>query len=286
MSGNADVTAVISCFNYGEFLPDAIRSLLLQDGGPPVVIVVDDGSSDLATQRALDQLDDEVEVIRQPNQGASSARNTGLRRVQTPYALVLDADDRLVPDALAVLREALEARPGVGYAYGHMEFFGNRSGVMKMPPFDPWRLMFRHIVGPTALMRTKMVQATGGYDANFRHYEDWEIWVHALCHGWHGFCIERTTLEQRKHGPSKMDADRANYRRYFRLIRQKHSALYGDLESVARQSSLGLAERLLYRYVWGLRPWPASLEQSLYSLLWRPGDEEGGTPRSIPGSRH
>jgi glycosyltransferase involved in cell wall biosynthesis len=269
-SANADVTAVISCFNYGEFLLEAIRSLTTQEGGPPRhVIVVDDGSTDPGTQRCLDELGDEARVIRQENQGASAARNTGLRLVDTPYAIVLDADDRLVPDALGVLRAALESHPRIGYAYGYMRFFGARSGVMKMPAFDPWRLMFRHIVGPTALMRTEMVRATGGYDPNFPHYEDWEIWVHALRLGWHGLCVDRTILEQRKHGVSKMDADRANYRQYFGLIREKHAALYGDLGRIARTSSAGLGERLLYRYVWALRPWPARFEHALYSLLWR-----------------
>ena len=269
-SSNADITAVISCFNYGEFVIEAVRSLTAQEGGPPhQVIVVDDGSTDPATQRCLDELGDEAHVIRQANQGASSARNTGLRRVITPYAIVLDADDRLVPDALWVLRAALEANPRIGYAYGYMRFFGTRSGVMKMPAFDPWSLMFRHIVGPTALMRTDMVRATRGYDVNFPHYEDWEIWVHALRLGWHGLCVERTVLEQRKHGVSKMDADRANYRRYFRLMRQKHAELYDDLGRISRLSGLGLGERLLYRYVWAVRPWPASFEQALYSFLWR-----------------
>jgi glycosyltransferase involved in cell wall biosynthesis len=174
---NDDVTVVISCFNYGQYLPEAIASAKGQDSGSTQIIVVDDGSTNDDTKAALEQVgrDPGVELITQANAGASAARNTGLRRVTTRYAMVLDADDLLPADAVRTLRAALEADPGAGYAYGHIEFFGTWSGVMRMPPFDPWRLLFRHIIGPTALMRRELIEATGGYDTDFPHYEDWEI---------------------------------------------------------------------------------------------------------------
>jgi glycosyltransferase involved in cell wall biosynthesis len=262
---------VISCFNYGRFLPEAIESVKHQQGGPGRVIVVDDGSTDEVTVRALERVeaDRDVHLIRQANAGASAARNRGLGEVQTPLTMVLDADDMLAPDAIARLRPALSADAGAGYAYGHIEFFGNWTGVMRMPPFDPWRLMFRHVVGPTALMRTEMVRGIGGYDVDFPHYEDWEIWVHALAAGWHGVQVDFSALLQRKHGPSKFEGDRANYRNSFARLRRKHTALYGNLAAAAAASSLPPAERWLYRWVWGPRPWPAWAENELYSLLWR-----------------
>lgn len=269
---NDDVTVVISCFNYGAFLSDAITSAKHQQGGPPRIIVVDDGSTDPVTAAVLDRVaaDPEVELIRQANAGAAQARNHGLSRVQTDYALVLDADDMLAPGALSRLQAALEAQPGAGYAYGHIEFFGQRSGLMRMPPFDPWRLLFRHIVGPTALIRRQVLDATGGYDPAFRHYEDWEIWLHALAAGWSGHQVDFPGLLQRKHGTSKFDSDRANYREYFAKLRDKHHQLYGDLGRIARISELDSLQRFVYRRVWGPRPWPAKAEAALYSMLWSP----------------
>jgi glycosyltransferase involved in cell wall biosynthesis len=268
---NDDVSVVISCFNYGAFLPDAIASVKRQRGGPARTIVVDDGSTDPQTLTVLDDLerDDEVDLIRQANAGTSAARNHGLRRVHTPYALVLDADDVLPVDALERLRRALEADPRAGYAYGHIQFFGRQTGLMRMPPFDPYRLLFRHIVGPTALMRREMLEATNGYDPAFRHYEDWEIWIHALSQGWTGRQVDFPGLLQRKHGSSKLDADRPNYHEFFVQLQSKHRDLYGDLSAVASESTLGSAERFLYRRIWGPRPWPARAETALYSLLWR-----------------
>lgn len=269
--GNADVTVVISCFNYGRFLPEAIASAKNQEGGAARIIVVDDGSTEEQTQRVLEDLDraPDVRLIRQANAGASAARNTGLLEVQTAYAMVLDADDLIPPGALQILRAALESDQKAGYAYGHIEFFGNWSGLMRMPPFDPWRLLFRHIIGPTALMRHEMVEATGGYDTDFCYYEDWEIWLHALAKGWYGLQVNFPGLLQRKHGPSKFAGDRSNYDASFAKLRRKHRTLYGDLPRLARESELSAQERFLYQYVWGPRPWPARLENSLYSVMWR-----------------
>ena len=270
-TGNADVTVVISCFNYGQYLSEAIASVKHQEGGPANLIVVDDGSTEASTHRALEALegDSDVRLIRQSNGGASAARNTGLREVKTPYAVVLDADDLLPPAALRTLRGALDSDEQAGYAYGHIEFFGSWSGVMRMPPFDPWRLLFRHIIGPTALMRRELVEATGGYDVAFPHYEDWEIWLNALSHGWTGHQVDFSGLLQRKHGPSKFAGDRADYRRSFAKLRAKHRELYNDLPRIARSSALSPAQRFVYERIWGPRPWPGRAESAFYSLWWR-----------------
>lgn len=266
---HGDVTVVIANFNYGAYLEEAIASLESQEGGAPHVIVVDDGSTDAHTLEVLDALDGRAYVVRQANQGAAAARNAGLALAATPFVLVLDADDRLASTALSTLKAALVAHPDAGYAYGYIEFFGDQSGVMRMPPFDPWALLFRHTVGPTAMMRREVVDAIGGYDPSYAHYEDWEIWLHALAEGWGGVQVPQSVLLYRKHGTSKYDSDRAAYREYFGRLRRKHRSLYDDLGRLRRASTLSRPKQELYRWVWGYRPWPARLESALYSVLWR-----------------
>jgi glycosyltransferase involved in cell wall biosynthesis len=271
VTANADVTAVVACFNYGRFLPEAVESLLSQDGGPPRVIVVDDGSTDRQTLAALDRLPAGVEVISQANQGVCAARNRGLAGLATPYWLVLDADDRLAPGALASMRQALERDDRLGYTFGFMRFFGDMSGVVRFPGFDPYRLLYRHTVGLTAVARAELLDATGGYDASFLHYEDWELWVHALSHGFEGRRVDAVTLEYRRHAGTKFAADRSNYRAAWRALRRKHAALYARRGELAQRSALGPAGRAAYRFFWGPRPVPAAVETALHRVLWSPG---------------
>jgi len=81
---NDDVTIVIACLNYGAFLLEAVRIALAQESGAPRVSVVDDDSTDQRTLDELERLQPEVDLVRQGNAGAASARNTALKRIQTP----------------------------------------------------------------------------------------------------------------------------------------------------------------------------------------------------------
>jgi glycosyltransferase involved in cell wall biosynthesis len=274
---NDDVTVVITCFNYGAFLAESVHSALAQDGGEPRVIVIDDGSTDEHTLAELDRLPARVEVVRQANAGLAEARNAGLRRGTTRYALTLDADDRLVADALTRLRTLLDTDPALGFSYGIMRFFGGWEGVVKLPPYDPYRLLYRHNIGATALIRRELFEDVGGYDPTFRGYEDWEFWLHALELGWRGRRVENVTLLYRRHGPAMLQDARAHYRATFRQLRRKHAALYGrpGRSRLQAESDLGAAGRLVYSWWWGRRPLPARVELTLQRALWRPRGAAG-----------
>lgn len=269
---NDDITVVITCFNYGAFLPESVGSVVAQEGGQPRIVVVDDGSTDAQTLVELERLPPQVTLLRQANAGVAEARNAALRHIDTPYALVLDADDRLVADALRRLRHPLEADPALGFTYGIMRFFGTWDGVLKMPPYDPYRLLFRHNIGSTGLIRRQLFEDVGGFDPAFAGYEDWEFWLHALELGWRGRRVEEVTLLYRRHGPARHLGARPHYRASFRQIRRKHSALYGrvGLRGLGAESALSLSGRLVYRCWWGWRPLPARVELALQAVLWRP----------------
>ncbi len=269
---NDDITVVITCFNYGAFLQESVHSALVQEGGEPRVVVVDDGSTDARTLAELERLPPRVKLVRQSNAGVAEARNAALRHVETPYALALDADDRLVADALPRLRRPLEAEPALGFTYGIMRFFGTWDGVIKMPPYDPYRLLFRHNIGSTALIRRQLFEDVGGFDPAFAGYEDWEFWLHALELGWRGRRVEEVTLLYRRHGPARHTGARPHYYASFRQIRRKHSTLYdrAGRRGLRAESTLGAGGRLVYRWWWGWRPLPARVELALQAALWRP----------------
>ncbi len=282
-SRHTDVTVVVTNFNYGRFLPEAIASALAQRGGPPHVIVVDDGSTDPNTMRVLDELPAPVELVRQPNAGLSAARNAGLRRARTPYLMVLDADDRLRAGALDALRAPLDADPHLGFAYGITTFFGDWEGEMTMPPYDPFRLLYRHTIGSTALMRRELFDATGGFDPDFRGYEDWEFWLHALAHGWRGMQVRVATFDYRRHGSTMLSGARLEYRTWYRRLQAKHAPLYARSRELARETAAGPLQRAVYRWWWGARPLPARVEHALHALLWgisarRAGRASGSAP--------
>src|SRR5918995_6791294 len=97
-TGAALVTVVIPCYNQAHFLGEAIESVLSQSYKRFEIVVVDDGSTDDTSEVATRY--PRVRCIRQENRGLAGARNTGIRHCQGEYVVFLDADDRLLPEAL------------------------------------------------------------------------------------------------------------------------------------------------------------------------------------------
>ncbi len=269
MSGHENVTVVITCFNYGRFLGDAVASALGQHGGAPRIVVVDDGSTDPETLRALDGLPEGVRLLRQANGGPARARNAGAAIAETPLLLMLDADDKLAPDALATLEPVLASNPRLGFAYGRTEMFGRLTGELAFPAYDPFRLLYRSLVSVTSLIRREAFEAVGGFDPQIPGYEDWDLYLSLLDAGWEGRRADATTLLYRRHGNSVFTGDRSGYRQRWRALRRKHAGLYERRDELAQRSDLGPLGRLVYRCYWGPRPLPARLEQALYGLLLR-----------------
>jgi GT2 family glycosyltransferase len=232
------------------------------------VVVVDDGSTDPETLSTLERLPDGVRLLRQANAGVAAARNAGASAAATAYLLMLDADDRLRPRALATLREPLEADPSLGFAYGDAQFFGAWSGRLAFPDFDGYRLLYRSIVTATSLIRRELFEAVGGFDVALP-YEDWDFYLGALERGWLGRRVPEVVLDYRRHESSRLAGDRADYRRNYRAIRAKHPALYARAVELGRESALGPAGRLVYRTWWAWRPLPGAVEQALYRVLFR-----------------
>ncbi len=197
---NEQITVVIACFDYGAFLRESVESALGQRGGEP--------TGDRGRRRFDRRAHARRAAAAAPAGDAPAAGERGGRRraqrgvasVQTPYALVLDADDRLAEDALARLLAPLQADRSLGFAYGLMRFFGAWEGVVKLPPYDPYRLLYRHNIGATALVRRELLEDVGGFDPAFAGYEDWEFWLRALERGWRGRRVEEVTLLYRRHG--------------------------------------------------------------------------------------
>src|SRR5712691_3113111 len=113
--GRMTIGVVIPVYNAAHTVTDAVDSVVSQKPPPDQLIVVDDGSTD-EIESILKQYAGTVEYIRQPHRGSSTARNIGLDRLRTDAVMFLDADDLLLPEAIAS-RGALLARGDAIWAH-------------------------------------------------------------------------------------------------------------------------------------------------------------------------
>lgn len=105
------LSVVIPVFNGEAYIGTMIDCFRAQEGDDFELIFVDDGSTDGSVGMLHSYQRTEgfpITVIELAPSGVSAARNAGLEQVRGQYLSFVDVDDRIVPDYMSVLREALE----------------------------------------------------------------------------------------------------------------------------------------------------------------------------------
>ena len=87
------VTVILSSYNYGRFLGQAIDSVFSQTHTHFELIVVDDGSADHSREVLAAQTDPRVAVLLQENRGQACAWNRAYAQSTGELIFFLDSDD-------------------------------------------------------------------------------------------------------------------------------------------------------------------------------------------------
>ncbi len=106
------LTFVVPAYNVENYITKCLESLVRQNSDGYRIIIVNDGSTDLGTERiALDyegKYPNLVKYIYQENKGLGGARNTGLDLVDTEWVMFLDSDDWIQPDFVELFLHRLK----------------------------------------------------------------------------------------------------------------------------------------------------------------------------------
>ncbi|WP_432159064.1 glycosyltransferase [Streptomyces sp. bgisy153] len=88
--------------DYSRYLPDWVASLTAQSTPPAVVTICDAGADDLSPAReALAATVLDWQIVTTAYEGMGHARNTAVAATSTDWVMHLDADDTLLPHAVA-----------------------------------------------------------------------------------------------------------------------------------------------------------------------------------------
>ena len=195
MQQNPPISVLIPTFNRSKLLLRTLDSVLEQTYPYWEIILVDDGSTDdtrnaVECYRKKHGLDGTRFVyIYQENQGKSSALNRGLRNVRGTWIAFLDSDDVWLPQKLERQWNALQ---GFGETFGacftdgryvnnpaaETTVFARVGRVCSTPTAalgDATDLVLQDragIVFPSLMVRTCLLEKTGGFDPHLRIVED------------------------------------------------------------------------------------------------------------------
>lgn len=162
------VSVVMTAYNAGEFVGEAVESILNQTYPNLELIIVNDGSTDRTGKilRVLAKKDKRIVFINcRKNRGASTASNLGLLRVHGQYIARMDADDIAMPDRLMRQVNFLQKHPKVVAVGGQCELIdrdGNSTGVKNFPlnhkEIYNSLYMYNPIQHPCLMINTKLAK--------------------------------------------------------------------------------------------------------------------------------
>jgi len=179
------ITVVISTFNYGRFLEEAIQSVLAQSFRDFEVIVVDGGSTD-NTREVVGRFGAQLRFLQVPSRWPNRSRNAGIAAATGDFIAFLDADDKWLPQKLELQMAVARKYPDVGLIYGGMYRFESRTGALivrhpieKCPVGYVLRPLYfwQFVPSPTVVVPRHVFEAVGPFEEERIGSDDWEMWL-------------------------------------------------------------------------------------------------------------
>jgi peptidoglycan/xylan/chitin deacetylase (PgdA/CDA1 family) len=225
---SSETAVVITCYELGHTLPEAIESALAQTAPPQEVVVVDDGSTDALTHQVLDWLErhePRVRLIRAEHSGAAHARNVGIGATTAPFVVLLDGDDLLEPTYLEAASRLLRERTDLSFVCCALQAFGRASYRWKPPPYTIAEALGRGACGHiSTVFRRELWEEGPGFDPSLPSYEDVDFWLDALRRGLRGVILDEALVRYRVRQGSRYHSAvvRGDYVRAKELLIEKH----------------------------------------------------------------
>jgi GT2 family glycosyltransferase len=201
------VAIIIPSLNQGQFLEDAINSLIGQTGIKLQVALTDGGSTD-QTCETLSLYKDRFNYIRScPDNGQAAAINEGVLHLSnTAYVGWLNADDLLLPDGLRAMASFLDHHPEYIAVFAKAYVIDRKGKIIGEYPTKPFNqksfAVNCMICQPASLIRRSAWEGVGGLDESIQACIDYDLWWRLSKIGQIGY-LEQFLACTRDHSLSK-----------------------------------------------------------------------------------
>jgi glycosyltransferase involved in cell wall biosynthesis len=172
----------MSVYNAERYLGDAVQSVLSQSFRDFEFIIINDGSTD-QSRNILSRFDDSrVQIVdNSQNKGLIFSLNLGFSLARGKYIARMDADDVCLPNRLEAQFQFMELNQALGlcgsdYINFSESFSKNCSTLKGADILKSWLLFSSPLCHPSVMIRRSAFPIEG-YDINFPHVEDYELWT-------------------------------------------------------------------------------------------------------------
>ncbi|WEK03636.1 MAG: glycosyltransferase [Candidatus Devosia phytovorans] len=292
------VVVIIPVFKHSGLLAEAVEAVLAQKAPFPIAtVIVDDGCPFPETAeigQAYAMAHPNVFYVRKPNGGLSSARNYGidfaLRNFPGFEAIyLLDADNRITPNALATLFAFLKERGDIDWVYPNIDKFGIAwSGNYTTDYSRLLHLTFDNICEAGSLVSRRLVASGVRFDETMKAgFEDWDFWLQAIGKGFRGANHPYFGFEYRQRAESMLRDSNRTRENILSYIRQKHKALFetdyllaAEHDEAPRYAHVGVGTYLVEAFTDPQAPHRADKLDEFVRRFWAARNEPDsfGTP--------
>lgn len=200
------VTVYITNYNYGQFLAQAIDSVLNQTYQDIEVLIFDDGSTD-GSQSILDKYrqNPAISIVQKHNEGLNSTIIQAFGMANGDYVMRLDADDWLDSTIVERLVVEIEKDPDVALVfpdYYEVDECGVTLHQIKRHDFARGvTLLDQPAHGACTLVRKNHYQAVGGHSSAYTCQDGVDLWL-ALTRRYKVANVNEPLFYYRKHAAS------------------------------------------------------------------------------------
>jgi glycosyltransferase involved in cell wall biosynthesis len=166
---NADVSIVITNYNYSKYIQRCLRSCINQKYVNHDVIVVDDCSTDNSIEKLSPFLEDIKLYKTDQNSGVAAAANLGVEKSKSQFFIRVDADDFITSNMCYIMKEYLEANNDCFCVSCDYYMVNNGEEVVerKYAEVDD--------ISCGIMYRRDLFLDLGGYNPDMRHKEEREL---------------------------------------------------------------------------------------------------------------
>jgi glycosyltransferase involved in cell wall biosynthesis len=211
MRNQPGVSVIIPTFNRANVISETIDSVLAQTYRDTEIIIVDDGSTD-DTSKKLSVYGNRIRVVHQENAGTSAARNRGIEVSTAKIIAFQDSDDLWRPSKLERQMSLLtrldssvpcclcNALMQNLYGDGRELLSFDIAGISSPYSEGLWLnvtevLASRSVLfNQTVAVRRQALEKVGGFDAELRNAEDYDLSLRLSLEGPWAFITEPLTI--------------------------------------------------------------------------------------------
>jgi CMP-N-acetylneuraminic acid synthetase len=175
------ITVYITNRNYGKYLENAFKSVLIQSFKSFEIIVIDDASNDNSKYliKKFEAKNLCRAIYNKKRKGLIKSSNIAIKAAKGKFIIRLDADDYLEKNALAILYDGIKRDKNIALIYSDYFLVDEKKNILsleKQMNRSKSRLDDKPVLAACCLIRKSSMFSVNLYDERFNRQDGYDLW--------------------------------------------------------------------------------------------------------------